>query len=494
VKVTGFAVACGMAWAIDEEWLSRILEIASRENPPTSEELGIIREQREQRQALEAATGETVDNTRNARRRGDVGILPVFGPLVPRADMFDEVSGATSLRSLSLDFNALLEHPGIGSILLHVSSPGGDVEGVSELAGMIYAARERKPVTAYISGLGASAAYWLASAANRVVVSPTAVVGSIGVVAIFRDTQLRDEKAGIRNLEFVSSQSPGKRPDPHTEAGKAAIQDRVDALASVFIADVATFRGVEPAEVLSRYGRGGVFVGQAAVEAGLVDDVGSFEGTLTALAESAVRRGSRPGQWTALTAREGDYERKHMNPLQQAWEGVTASFRKAGYPVEGTDAPEPPAAMVPAPPPAAAPLPDPRVAMLEAKLAEMETAQASLIQSQIEAEASAWVASVADRVTPAEAEKLRGLYCQAAQADNAHGTGLVATLKESVGARPVHHLTQELLHPGAAANAQVLPNPSVTRKDTDPPDAERMNALLALTPLGQAVLQNGKGN
>jgi hypothetical protein len=73
-----------------------------------------------------------------------------------------------------------------------------------------YAARGKKPIIAYVGGTGASAAYWLASAADKVVISPTAVLGSIGVQVAYREAAA---KAGEKTYRFVSSQSPNKNPE-----------------------------------------------------------------------------------------------------------------------------------------------------------------------------------------------------------------------------------------------------------------------------------------
>jgi ClpP class serine protease len=175
---------------------------------------------------------------------------------------------------------------------------------------MIRAAHTQKPVTAYVDHLGASAAYWLASAAGRVIAAPTAMLGSIGIVMVVDDPSKTDST----DLEIVSNQSPKKRPDLTTKSGRAQVQATVDALADVFIADVARYRGVSTDTVLSDFGAGDVFVGQQAVDAGLADAVGSYEQTLRDLAEQTAPARERaaptplrpagPGRKTAMGMRE----------------------------------------------------------------------------------------------------------------------------------------------------------------------------------------------
>src|SRR5262249_42337824 len=159
------------------------------------------------------------------------------------------ISGGASVDALARDFNQALNDPSIRAIVLNVDSPGGEVTGISELAEMIFAARPRKRVVAYVGGMGASAAYWIASAATEIIADATALVGSIGIVAAVPNP----EKRSARDVEFVSSQSPRKRPNPNTESGKSQIQVMVDDLAAVFISAVAKYRAVSANTVLEKF-------------------------------------------------------------------------------------------------------------------------------------------------------------------------------------------------------------------------------------------------
>jgi signal peptide peptidase SppA len=296
MPIRALEVVAGRPWAILPEALSLILELAGRERLPTEAELLAIRETRERREALAAEVGKPLDGAPLVRVRDGVGVLPIFGPLVPRADLFDDISGAVSVEKLARSFSAAAADPNVRGLLLHVDSPGGDVTDIGEFAAMIRRATEQKPVWAYVSGLGASAAYWISAGAQEIVASPSALLGSIGVYSVLRDTRGRDEKAGVREWEFVSSQSPKKRPDPATEAGSGQIQAVVDEIGAVFVASVADLRGVSAEKILADYGAGAVLVGERAKEAGLCDRIGDFEGTLAALAaQVAPTKGFGPG-------------------------------------------------------------------------------------------------------------------------------------------------------------------------------------------------------
>lgn len=249
----------GEPWAITETALQTILEIAAREN--------------ESPQAVAAKLGRNLQNTYSVMERDGVAIIPVTGPLFRYANLFTAISGASSYELIARDFNVALENPQIKGIILDIDSPGGEVNGVSELSNMVYFARGKKPVVAYASGDAASGAYWIASAADEIVVSETSALGSIGVVGVYRG---KSGKQG-EDVEIVSSQSPHKRLDPQTDEGRARLQARIDSMADVFIGAIARNRDVAGEIVQTHYGGGDVMIGSRAVEAGLADRVGSLE-------------------------------------------------------------------------------------------------------------------------------------------------------------------------------------------------------------------------
>lgn len=255
----------GEPWAITETALHTILEIAAREN--------------ESPQAVAAKLGRNLQNTYSVTEREGVAIIPVTGPLFRYANLFTMISGASSYELIARDFMASLENPQIKAIILDIDSPGGEVNGVSELSNMVFAARGKKPVVAYASGDAASGAYWIASAADQIVVSETSALGSIGVVGMYQGKSGKSAEA----VEIVSSQSPHKRLDPTTDDGRSRLQIRIDSMADVFIGTIARNRDVSAEDVQNHYGGGDVMIGAKAVSAGLADRVGSLEGLIAEL-------------------------------------------------------------------------------------------------------------------------------------------------------------------------------------------------------------------
>lgn len=249
-------------WAILPESLQTIVDIASREHVPDFD-------------AVMAKRGRPLGEDMRASVRGSTAVIPITGPIFRYANIFTMISGATSVEETAAELRAALDNPLVESVVLEINSPGGQVTGVSELAQMIRGAE--KQVVAYVDGMAASAAYWIASAASRVVINDTALLGSIGVVT---QIGLSDDK---NTVEIVSTQSPRKRTDVRTDDGRAQVQATTDELAQVFIDTVARHRGVTVATVMSDFGGGGLLIGQSAVNVGMADEVGSLESLLLSL-------------------------------------------------------------------------------------------------------------------------------------------------------------------------------------------------------------------
>jgi len=242
------------AWAISPEWMDTLMTVAKRGNDI---------------EAVQAKLGKPLDFTRSSTVRDGVAIIPVIGPIIPRASLFSEVSGLTSTEQVMQDMQAALENDSVHSVILNMDTPGGAVPGIDEL--YTYIRNYGKPVYAYGYGTMASAGYWVASGAMKIAVSPTALIGSIGVVNGWR----KDSSENDNEIVIVSAKSPNKRLRSADRAG--AMQVIVDDIAEVFIQSVAEGRETTVDDVEENYGQGGVLVGGKALDIGMVDYVMSFE-------------------------------------------------------------------------------------------------------------------------------------------------------------------------------------------------------------------------
>jgi ClpP class serine protease len=382
-------------WAILPEALEIGLNIALREHEPES---------------VQARDGKPMDRTRTASKRGCVAVIPVCGPIFRYADMFTELCGGATVDAIAKDLTAALDDDSVDAIVLEIDSPGGQAAGIGELAAMIRDGTKRKPIIGYTSAHACSAAYWIAAACSEVVAAPTAILGSIGVVLAYPT-----KGDGKKSVEFVSSQSPNKRPDPSTEKGRSEVQRTVDDLATLFIAAVADYRGVDEDCVVNNFGQGGLQVGQRAVDSGMADRLGSFESVLSELtAASQQRRNSTTPAGLAATTPE--------RVITMADETIQAGA------VAGMDD-----------------LRKQVAALLDqnkAILAENVT----ILKERIEVEANAYVTSLihGKQALSAETSVIKAAFVQLATDDKASpiaGTSRVDMLKSLYASRPAHGLT-----------------------------------------------------
>ncbi|BBK44132.1 hypothetical protein STVA_41520 [Allostella vacuolata] len=275
-------------WAIEADWLPALAALAARQDAP---ELAALRERRGhlvgQPQAYDD-DGRPAERRRSYAMRNGVAIVPVMGPIFPRANMMTEYSGATSVSLLERQLREARADPETRAILLDVDSPGGVATDIAAFGDLLYGSRGAKPIAAYVRGAGASAAYWIASAVpqGELWVAETGYVGSIGVVTGV-EVQEEPDGNGRRRIEVVSSNARNKRPDPTTDDGLAEIRRTLDALETRFVAAVARNRGVSAEHVIAHFGQGGVEVGSDAVRIGMADRVGSFDQVLAHLAARA---------------------------------------------------------------------------------------------------------------------------------------------------------------------------------------------------------------
>jgi signal peptide peptidase SppA len=227
--------------------------------------------------------------------KGTVAVMPLFGCLAQRMDIMDEISGGTSTENFSKQFQALVNDPSIKAIVINVDSPGGSVYGTQELAEVIYKAREQKHIVAIANSEAASAAYWIASAADEFVVTPGGQVGSIGVITIHEDWSEAMADAGVKATLIKAGEFKyeGNYYEPLTEDAKAAIQSRIDTYYDAFVSTVARNRGTTAKIVKANFGQGRMMLADAAKAAGMVDRIDTLDGVLSRLGVSTASQQQR---------------------------------------------------------------------------------------------------------------------------------------------------------------------------------------------------------
>ncbi len=268
-----FSKAVLEPWAILPESLSVIVEIVSRhfsgEKLDTEEvQMRIHGAKRPEQRVL-----------------GRVAVLPLFGMIFPRANLFTEISGATSAEIFGKQFEKLIDDPTIGAIVLDVDSPGGQVPGIEELSTKIFQARGIKPIYAVANYTMASAAYWIGTAADQVIVSPSGEVGSIGVLAIHEDQSQALEQQGLK-ISLISEgkyKTTGNPYEPLNDEARSVIQAHVSEIYGQFINAVARNRGVKPAAVRNGFGDGDMVGASKAVDLGMADRIATMDEVIAEL-------------------------------------------------------------------------------------------------------------------------------------------------------------------------------------------------------------------
>jgi signal peptide peptidase SppA len=229
------------------------------------------------------------DGSTSMMRSADgVAIIPVLDTLVNRGAWLDSRSGLTSYEGLGAQIRAAASDPEVRSILLDISSPGGEAAGMASLADLIRQVRDTKPVTAFVNDMAASAAYGLASAANEIVNSPTSIVGSIGVVMLHADRSGELAAQGVKpTLIFAGSHKVDGNPfEPLSDAVRADLQASVDAHYRQFLDMVAAGRGRRLTSDMARATEARTFIGSEAIRLGLADRIASFDEVLASLSQT----------------------------------------------------------------------------------------------------------------------------------------------------------------------------------------------------------------
>ncbi|WP_454626936.1 S49 family peptidase [Bradyrhizobium cenepequi] len=223
-----------------------------------------------------------------------VAVVPVLGSLVNRGAWIGANSGMTSYEGLAFQISDAASNPKVKSILLDMDSPGGEAVGAFEIADKVRTAAKSKDVVAFVNGMAASAAYAIASAATRIVSVPSGVSGSIGVVLMHADYSNALYKEGIKPtlIHAGAHKVDGNPYEPLSESVKADLKAEVDQFYSLFVSSVAQGRKGRMTEKSIRGTEARTYIGQAAVDAGLVDAIGSFESVLADLSKSGTARNS----------------------------------------------------------------------------------------------------------------------------------------------------------------------------------------------------------
>lgn len=261
-------------WAIDERKLNEIQAFL------TVKASG-FKISKKRRAEIEAASQRAPTRARASK----VAMIPIYGTIMPKANIMSEFSGGCSLQQASQALAAAVADPSVKAIVLDVDSPGGNVVGVQEFADEVFAARSVKKIYAVANNQMASAAYWIASQANEIIGTPSADVGSIGVFTMHFDKSAAMEAAGVKAtiIKAGKYKAEGNETEPLSQEAKDYTQGRVDEVYGMFVSTVARARGITATAVKNGYGQGRSLFAKAAKDAGMIDRIDTMDGVLASL-------------------------------------------------------------------------------------------------------------------------------------------------------------------------------------------------------------------
>jgi signal peptide peptidase SppA len=267
------------------------------------------------------------DLSAKTERIENIAVIDIRNVITPYSNILSLLFGGTNIETLEAEFSNAMEDPNVKGIILKIDSPGGLITGVQEFADTIYRARGTKPIVAYSYGNAASAAYWIASAADQIVAGPTTFQGSIGVAMAVPKTE------DSRWVRFVSSNAPRKNISASSKEGQESIQARIDAMEAEFISAIARHRGLPEEQVLSEFGQGDVLSARTAMQVGMTDLVGGFN---DALALVSTLTPKQKGVVVMAHEKETPSVKDGNSDMIQA-DHITAAFIQQRYPEVAKD-------------------------------------------------------------------------------------------------------------------------------------------------------------
>lgn len=222
---------------------------------------------------------------------GGIAVLELSGIIAPKASMVDEISGGTaSLQDFGKQLDEAVADNSIGAIILNFDTPGGNVVMTPETAAKVLAARNSKPVFGFVSGMCASAGYWIGSACTELYATQSATVGSIGVYTAHVDESAHMAKEGYA-MEYISAGTykvEGNSLGPLGDEARAFTQSQINDFYGMFTSAVAKGRNVPVASVRDGFGQGRCLLAKPSLDAGMIDGICSFE-DVVAKARKSIR-------------------------------------------------------------------------------------------------------------------------------------------------------------------------------------------------------------
>lgn len=273
---------------------------------------------------------------------GSTAVITINGSLVNGSAGFMRMFGVIGYNDIRGAIAEALTDQNIKNILLDINSGGGQVSGLSDLGDFIKMAGAVKPIHTYADGSMGSAAYWLGAIGKTLTITDTTLAGSIGALQMHVERSEALKQMGVKATIIRSGEwkGLGSAVEPLAEKAAAEMQSQVNDINTTFVAHIAKMRNSTPEKVEANMGKGRVFLGQRAVDVGLVDRVGNYESALSALTDKTNKSGQRAASLRADMTHnsENPEQGKHMKVTLKP-EQLQAAIA-AGIVLEGVTAVE----------------------------------------------------------------------------------------------------------------------------------------------------------
>lgn len=250
-----------MFWLLHEDTLRRLRE--AHESVKVSAEEQRLHIEREEREAAERR------GPRSLRLAGDRAEIRVEGVLTKRPDIWAWLMGLgnTAYVDLLEAIASARSNADVKAVQLVVDSPGGSADGLFDVLAALEQLRAEKPVSVKAAN-AFSAAYGIAAAAGPIEAKNAgSMFGSVGVAVRYA------QWADVDVVDLTNTESPDKRPDVHSEAGRAVVRRELDAIFDLFVEAIASGRRTSKQSVIENFGRGASFVARDAQSRGMIDTI-----------------------------------------------------------------------------------------------------------------------------------------------------------------------------------------------------------------------------
>ena len=206
-----------------------------------------------------------------------LAVMPIVGKIYPRATLQQAMSGGVAAEKLGSALDEIEARDDVADLLMVFDSPGGNAVGIPNVARKI---REMETgTTSFAQGTMASAAYWIGSAADKVVASPNSTVGSIGVYSMLvsRSEKLEEEGLDVKIIRSAEKKAALNPSEPISDKAVKMVQEQIDTLHRQFVKEVALNRNLSEETVSNDMADGDVVTGSQAADTDFADEVATLD-------------------------------------------------------------------------------------------------------------------------------------------------------------------------------------------------------------------------